>query len=286
LPPKNPAIHPIEVILSSAVSRVLVALVAIPVFVVLTLLGGWYFFALVLLLVLLGVDEVLILAGQKQVWLQRAVAWSFATVLVVAMAFGKADWFMTGVLLLALASLTVELFRNKGSALLNVSATVLAVLYAGGLLGSLILVRHAHPSQGAYLVFLVFGSIWLCDTFAYYGGVLFGRHKLFERVSPKKTWEGAVFGLVGGLVAVLVVRWIYQALGETIPLTVPETLVIGSIAGTIGQTGDLAESLLKRDAGVKDSSNLIPGHGGVLDRFDSLMFVSPCVYLYLQYFIR
>jgi phosphatidate cytidylyltransferase len=123
-------------------------------------------------------------------------------------------------------------------------------------------------------------TIWVCDTAAYFTGVVFGRHKLFERVSPKKTWEGAIGGLIFAiLMAVASHYWFVR------DLRLIDSMVIGFMIGTIGQLSDLAESLFKRDAGVKDSSGLIPGHGGVLDRFDSEMLVAPQVYLYLLWAI-
>ncbi|KXK56872.1 MAG: phosphatidate cytidylyltransferase [Chlorobi bacterium OLB7] len=126
------------------------------------------------------------------------------------------------------------------------------------------------------MIMAILVSIWTCDSFAYYGGRLFGKHKLFERVSPKKTWEGAISGAFGAVGAMLAMRALALPF-----LTVTDAIVMGLICGIFGQLGDLAESHLKRDAGVKDSSQLIPGHGGILDRFDSLLFVSPMIYLYL-----
>ncbi|MBK7257385.1 MAG: phosphatidate cytidylyltransferase [Ignavibacteriae bacterium] len=133
---------------------------------------------------------------------------------------------------------------------------------------------------GAWTVLTIFAAIWVCDSAAYFAGRAFGKHKLFERVSPKKTWEGAIAGFLGAIAAFLIM----QAL--VLPyLTVTQALVCGMIVGIFGQLGDLVESLLKRDAGVKDSSSLIPGHGGVLDRFDSILFVSPLLFLYLDFIV-
>ena len=112
--------------------------------------------------------------------------------------------------------------------------------------------------------------IWICDTFAYMFGILFGKHKLYEQVSPNKTIEGAVAGLVGSVLTVIIVK----ALG-IIPMDWLSAIILGLTVGTFGQMGDLVESWFKRDAGVKDSSAILPGHGGMLDRFDSLLFLSP-----------
>jgi phosphatidate cytidylyltransferase len=133
---------------------------------------------------------------------------------------------------------------------------------------------------GGYTVISVFAIIWICDSAAYHFGSAFGRHKLFPRVSPNKSWEGAVMGFVFAVGSAIIARQLVLPY-----LSMADAVVIGLIVGVAGQLGDLAESLLKRDAGVKDSSNLIPGHGGVFDRFDSLLFVSPLVYLYLEFIV-
>ena len=189
---------------------------------------------------------------------------------------------------------------------MNIGATVFGVAYVSLFFGSLVGLRelfvpsdfpvylHFHvpgPSVpddvaatidrwGGFTVLSVFASIWLCDSAAYFVGRAIGKHKLFERVSPNKTWEGAIAGLVfaiGGFVLAHHLLLPY--------LSLRDALVCGGIVGVFGQLGDLGESLLKRDAGVKDSSNLIPGHGGVLDRFDSLLFVSPLIYCYLDFVV-
>jgi phosphatidate cytidylyltransferase len=214
--------------------------------------------------------------------------------------------FLIAMLIFLPVILTVELFRNKPGALANIAATLLGCLYVAFSLGSLVGIRelfvpadfpvYAHfavtgasiPDAitdeiyqwGGYSVLAIFAAIWGCDSGAYFAGRAFGRHKLFPRVSPNKTWEGAVAGFV---IAVLVFFLFQQLL---LPyLAVRDALVCGGIVGIFGQIGDLTESLLKRDAGVKDSSTLIPGHGGVLDRFDSVLFVAPLLFVYFDFIV-
>jgi len=203
-------------------------------------------------------------------------------------------------------TMVVELLRPRDGAMINIAVTLFGVLYVPLFLGSLIglrelfvpgdfpVYRHfplAGPpvpgdvartidQWGWCTVMSVFAAVWLCDSGAYFAGRALGRHKLFERVSPNKTWEGAVAGFVLAVLTFVVARALILPY-----LTPGEALVCGSIVGVFGQVGDLAESLLKRDAGVKDSSALIPGHGGVLDRFDSLMFAAPLLYLYLDFVV-
>jgi phosphatidate cytidylyltransferase len=125
----------------------------------------------------------------------------------------------------------------------------------------------------------VFATIWICDSAAYYIGTAFGKHKLFPRVSPKKSWEGAIAGFVFAILAMVISKNIIIDF-----LSWNSVIGIGMIVGILGQVGDLIESLFKRDSGVKDSSNLIPGHGGIFDRFDSLIFSSPFILILLKIF--
>jgi len=209
-------------------------------------------------------------------------------------------------LLFVPAILLVELFRNKPQAIANAAATVFGVTYVSFFLGALVGVRelfvpadfpvYAHfqvpgPSLtseveqtiyrwGGLTIIAIFASIWICDSAAYFAGRAIGRHKLFERVSPKKTWEGAIAGFVGAVLAFVAAKALVLPY-----LSFSSAIICGAIIGSFGQLGDLVESLMKRDAGVKDSSALIPGHGGIFDRFDSLLFVSPLLYFYLDFIV-
>lgn len=273
--------------MSSGISRILVALVGIPVFVAAVIYGSYYFLALVLAMTLIGLHELLSMCRSKQMMPQEAPVFAFGIGLVVLFYTGHTEWVLPALMAFGVLTLTIELFRNNGSAALNLAGTYWCIGYAGMLMASILLLRFISPSSeyaGAQLVFLVFLSIWACDTFAYYGGRLLGKRKFFERVSPKKTWEGAIAGFFGGFAGVYAIRLCYEWAGIPFILTLPQTLTIGFFAGTLGQIGDLAESLIKRDAQVKDSGALLPGHGGVLDRFDSMMFVAPATYLYVNYF--
>jgi phosphatidate cytidylyltransferase len=165
--------------------------------------------------------------------------------------------------------------------------TVFAVAYCGALPAFLLAIRHGqHPVRswaGAWLVFYPLVVTWVCDTAAMFGGRSIGGPKLAPAVSPGKTRSGSVAGVIGGLaVAPLFGAVIFPLVGVTIGLRV--LLIIAGVLGVVGQVGDLAESLFKREAGVKDSSTLIPGHGGVLDRLDSLYFVIPVAAALYRFF--
>jgi phosphatidate cytidylyltransferase len=159
-----------------------------------------------------------------------------------------------------------------------VAVTVLAVAYTAGLPAFLLAIRHSGFERrswaGAWLVFFPLVVTWVVDTAAMFGGRAIGGPKLAPTVSPGKTRSGSVAGVVGGRVVAPLFAWlVFPRVGLGIPLW--QLLAIAAVLGVIGQAGDLAESLFKREAGVKDSSHLIPGHGGVLDRLDSLYFVVP-----------
>lgn len=302
--------------MSNLAQRVLVALVAIPLIVLVGMLGGWPFYGLIMLVAVLGLREFYLLMSAKGAYPQPVTGHVLGVIVVTTffwnkfrlllelaaepLGFGHVALSDEQVFLACLLAgvpvvLVVELYRRRVSAVLNAATTLFGVMYVSLFLGSLVGLRELFTAEqvrtnaflstlspddvnwlGGITVVTVFVSLWVCDTFAYFAGRFFGKHKLFERVSPNKTWEGAIAGYVGGVAVFLFSQNFF--LGY---MTVGSAFVCGSIIGVFGQVGDLAESLLKRDAGVKDSSALIPGHGGVLDRFDSLMFVSPLLFLYM-----
>lgn len=175
---------------------------------------------------------------------------------------------------------TTALVTNKNirTTLSQISYSFLGVLYVAGLLGYLQLLRN--QENGGQLIFLLFLIVWLGDTVAYYIGKTLGKTPLAPTISPNKTVEGAVGGLLGSLLGGGIA---YGLLPNSFSLV--HCLIVALICGMIGQLGDLSESLLKRNADTKDSGSIIPGHGGLLDRLDSLMFAGPVLYFYYQWII-
>jgi phosphatidate cytidylyltransferase len=186
---------------------------------------------------------------------------------------------LTLLLLIPITGLLVALWRltDLESAALRATAGVAAPLYVGGLLASLALLRRDMGALGPFYVLLALKLSWLADTGGYFAGRFLGKDgkKLHPRVSPKKTQIGFWGSLVGALLGVIVAKLWYL---PHVPL--PELMVLGAVLGSLGQLGDLVESMLKRSTGIKDSGNIVPGHGGVLDRIDALLIVSPGLYLY------
>jgi phosphatidate cytidylyltransferase len=165
------------------------------------------------------------------------------------------------------------------TAALRVAAFVFGPLYLGGGLACSVLERRdagIHGADGAGFVVLALMLSWLSDTGAYFAGRFLGKHKLYEAVSPKKTVEGAIGGLVGAICGALLAHFFYL---KSLPLV--DGLVLAIVAGGLGQAGDLGESLMKRSVGVKDSGGIVPGHGGILDRVDALLVTSSLTYLYV-----
>ena len=256
--------------------RVIVAFAGIPLLLWLIKAGGVWFFCFFCLLSLLAVFEFHRLAQHKAhppaLWLMLLV-----TLLVQGNFFLHLAEVWELLLVVVLVLLVMELFLKDGSPLLNLGSVFPGLLYVNLSFGSLLRLRlEAADGKGEVMVFLMFICVWSADIFAYFGGSIFGgkfiHRKLFERLSPHKTWEGFIFGLAGSVSASVVYGLYYPRL----PLTT--ALLTGLLIGLASPAGDLIESMLKRDAGVKDSSGLIPGHGGVLDRFDTIMFVSPFMY--------
>lgn len=172
-----------------------------------------------------------------------------------------------------------ELFRNRENPFTNIGFTILGIIYVA--LPFTLLVYIVKPGlSGEYKPLILLGYFtlnWIFDSGAYYVGVNFGKHKMFPRISPKKSWEGAIGG------AVYTALLVYILSLYVTDLRLQDWAVIGVIVIVIGTIGDLVESLLKRSVNIKDSGTLLPGHGGILDRFDSILISSPFVFVYLNF---
>ena len=305
--------------------RSLVALVGIPLLLISGYVGGAFFFILVAAVSTLALSEFYVLAETRGVSPDRAFGIVSGILISIPFLqhdhlLGLAGWLadlglvvplpmfaqLLVILLLFFILLAIlrELFRGRPSPFSNLGATILGVVYVSLFFACLIGLRNIFQSSefpvgdvagfegvtqevrdqidrwGGLTVCAVFATVWVCDSAAYFAGRSFGRTKLFLRVSPNKTWEGALAGFVAAVGMFLLARWLLLPY-----LSAAHAVATGCIIGVFGQIGDLAESLFKRDAGMKDSSSLIPGHGGMLDRFDSLLFVSPILFLYYDFIV-
>lgn len=285
---------------SNLARRIAVAAVGIPVALGLAFWGGWALAALLGLVGALGVRELFAFAERQGV--RPSPAFGYATAALIAPVvysgyvspacrelLARAWPYAVALWLLALLTWALAARRPTERPLGAVAVTLLAVLYAGALPAFLIPIRHdLHGTSswaGAWLVFFPLVVTWVCDSFAMAGGKLLGGPKLAPTVSPGKTRSGAAAGVVGALlVAAVFALAVFPRLG--LDASLGRLLLIGAVLSIVGQIGDLVESLFKREAGVKDSGTLIPGHGGMLDRIDSFLFAAPVVSLYVVAFLR
>ena len=258
--------------MSPLATRILVAVIGLPVVLAALWAGGWWLFALVLPAALLALHEFFAMTRP----LRPISIAGYAGVAGLLVAVQKADlvWSLGALLAtLALAFLLKGLAPTQGSSTVSVGVTMLGTVWIGFGLGCVLLLREV-PDHGFVASLAVLLAIFADDTVAYFSGRAVGRHKLAPAISPGKTWEGFVFG---SLAAVLVVFLaLYDDRAEF--LTISESLLLGIVVALAAPLGDLFESMLKRDLGVKDSGRILAGHGGVLDRIDAILFAFPAAF--------
>lgn len=265
--------------MSNLLQRVLTGLVAAPIALGLLWVGGLPFSLFIAAVAAAAQYEVygLLRKGGAEPLVALGLVLGALAVLRPLVPLAEALLVVGGVLVLFAA-----LLRVREQPLLDVAGTLFGVFYPALLLSFAVVLRAAEgpfldPRDGFWLTAAVMVSVWGADTFAYFAGRLLGKHPLFPRVSPKKTWEGAVGGLLGAFAVVAAFKLaVLDVLGWG------DVAVLALCAGVAGPLGDLAESLFKRAAGVKDSGRLFPGHGGMLDRIDAAAVAVPLATLYLH----
>lgn len=276
--------------------RLGVAAVGIPAVLAFLYAGGWVLAVPLAVLAAIGADELYRIAVAGGASPFRRVGAVGAALLPVA-ATARPDWSCAAPWILAvlgglaLVSLTLALWTRwpDGRPLAAAAATLLGAAYAGLPLAFVSLL-HALPARAAWagpagsawaglvVVALPLAATWVGDSAAYFAGSAWGRAKLFPAVSPNKSWMGAWAGLAGSAAAGAAWWATARPVLADLPVTLPLAVAIGAFLGAAGQVGDLVESLLKREAGVKDSGRIFPGHGGLLDRLDALTFALPLAY--------
>ncbi len=274
---------------ANMVRRIAFAVVAIPLALAVVWYGGFLLSTLVVVVAVLGTNELFGLAERQGVRPSRVLGLSTAVVVpLIAYAtlidprtrdvVGAAWPYAIALWLLIVLTWALIARTPQERPLSAVGTVVLAAAYTISLPTFLLAIRHGQHVErswaGASLVFFPLVVTWVCDTAAMLGGRAIGGPKLAPVVSPGKTRAGGIAGVIGGL-AVAPIFGLFVLLKVGLEASMSELLLIAGVLAVVGQVGDLAESLFKREAGVKDSSQLIPGHGGVLDRFDSLYFVIP-----------
>jgi phosphatidate cytidylyltransferase len=278
---------------SSLAQRVLSAIVLIPLVTMLVWWGAWTVTAAVIVATVIGLIELYGAFAQGGYHPRLPVGIAVALALILAIAARPLlsfDLVMPAITLAIVGSLVVELaYPNHEGALPSWALTQTGAFYLAWLFSHFILMRALGTSlrpapltplnieSGAAWIYTVLAITWLQDTAAYFVGRAWGRHKMAPALSPKKTWEGAAGGLLGSIAGALLCVWL---LG--LPISIAAGALLGLVGGIVGPLGDLSESLIKRQVGLKDAGNLIPGHGGILDRADSLLFTIPVLYYLIR----
>ncbi len=256
--------------------RLISAIVLIPLILGSVILGGLAYFALIGAALLIGGYEFFEMARRAGYHPNRFLGLALIVLLVLD-AMAAAEWTRPVLTAVLVVSLVASLFRHEEGWLVGWALTLAGALYLG-VLGSYFFSMRALP-DGKIWTGLVLLCAWATDTGAYVAGTSYGRHGFFTNISPKKTWEGAIGGWISATLSMAVLSWIAG-------LPFPHGLALGFGVGLAGTVGDLAESVIKRQMGAKDSGALVPGHGGLLDRMDSLLFAAVFAYYYLVWIAR
>jgi phosphatidate cytidylyltransferase len=256
--------------MSNWLSRIVVAIVLLPIVLGAVYLGSWWLFAVLGLAAGIALHEYWLMA-RSLAPLALAGYIGAALALVGAQVSGV-EWMLGGAMTtLLLAFVLKAMSEARAAATAAIGATVLGTFWIGLGFGFLLLLRNL-PEHGRLALYTVLIAVWAGDTLAYLGGRLVGRHKMAPTTSPGKTWEGFVFGTAATVFVAFVAMYKQHF------LTISQSIVLGVVLAVAGPLGDLFESLLKRDAGVKDSGSLLGGHGGMLDRLDAFFFAAPAAY--------
>jgi phosphatidate cytidylyltransferase len=258
--------------MSRFVSRLLVAAAALPVVLAAVYFGGWWLFAITAVGAAIALHEFWLLA--RPLSPLTPAGYVGGMLALVGAELGGMPWMIGGALTafpLAFALKGISATRQAPTA--SISATVMGAVWIGCGLGFVLLIRD-FSNHGRLVTLTVLLAVWAGDTLAYFGGRLLGRHRMAPTTSPGKTWEGFVFGTIATVFVAFVAlyddRYTY--------LTIADAVILGGVLAVAAPVGDLFESMLKRDAGVKDTGQLLGGHGGMLDRLDAVLFAAPAAY--------
>ena len=268
--------------MSELSKRIISALIAAPVFLYATWLGGWYFTAMVIAISVVIQFEILYMLRKQDIRACKWMAPLLGTSVILMTMIPELAWILF--LALLLFTLILDLFRGQSRGCDHIMATILVAIMVPALLSGLILLRNFGDNQTGFIITLtLLLMVWANDVFAFAGGKATGKHPLAPNISPSKTVEGFLWGFLGCFTALGLCMLLITDYPIGLSIAVPFAL----IAALFGPAGDLMQSKLKRAAGIKDSSRLMPGHGGLYDRFDAVLFSAPAasVYFYtLHYF--
>ncbi|MBS82552.1 MAG: hypothetical protein CMD65_00260 [Gammaproteobacteria bacterium] len=267
-------------------SRTLINIIGLPLIISSILLGGYYFGVFIFLVIILGTKEYIDLLNKHSINPSSRLLYFGQLILILLSLFylgldsmfGKVKIILPVMLitplLISFIAMIMEIFKKSSTPLFNISTTVFGFIWVGVFINSLIFLRQ---EAGAILTLVIFLSLWTCDTFAFFFGKHFGKTKIMPDVSPNKTVLGSISGLIGSILLLVILSYF-----SVIELSITQSFILALITGGISQFGDFFESALKRELNIKDTSNILRGHGGVLDRFDSLSIIAPLLLLFIH----
>ena len=259
--------------------RIISALIGAPLVVLFLIVKGNYLYLFAGVLSLIGMYEYYKAIHATGVKTMSFIGYIFCVAFfILQLIFPTAEVFSKLLTLMLLITFTYDLFTRK-SGVTGIVHTVFGFIYVSFLMAHLIFISNLE--HGDLLIWLPFLTAWFTDTTAYFTGVTIGKHKMFPSISPKKTVEGYLGGIVGSSILTMLFGYFTLSFGYDIELI--NFIILGLICGLASEIGDLAASYIKRFTGIKDFGNLIPGHGGILDRFDSILFTMPVVYYYFLF---
>ncbi len=258
--------------MSNLFKRVIVGILGVPLIIAISYFGGIYFLIFSIIVSSLALWELYSMFERKGIYPLKYTGIIISVFFLLLMYSGRESILLIIYIVLPVIS-SVEIFRKVKSPL-NPVILFFGIIYVTV---PFMMLSELLKLSGFNIVIYTFVLIWTCDTAAYFGGRAFGKHQLSE-ISPKKTREGMVSGFVFTVMISLILHFMFSD-----KINLQDALCTGLIIGIFSQIGDLFESLIKRYCVVKDSSGLIPGHGGILDRFDSLIYVVPFIYIYFAY---
>lgn len=240
------------------------------------------FAAVIFVMMMVGLLEFYRLAGSKEIFPQQVLGLLIGAIIYIIVALIAlriiSALYLALLPVLLLLFFIAELYRTKPNPLLNITFSIFPIAYVSIPFAMLVFLMNPMVTGSQprwHLIFSFFMILWSNDTFAYLVGITLGQHKLSEKISPKKTWEGLIAGIIFGLLAAYILSIFFKE------LMLWQWLIASLVINIAGIFGDLSESLLKRHFQVKDSGNILPGHGGILDRFDAVIFSAPALFCYL-----
>lgn len=252
-------------------------------------IGGWVLGIFLGILLIFGMKELLAMLHSKDLYPSVVTSYLGSILFVFLACINQTSYFHLVTVFLIICAFLAILRRGKDARIKDIGATLICVLYGGFLPSHFLFLRnmetgtfsfygHELSLAFGYVVLMVF-SITVTDVAAYFAGKKFGKHKLWEEISPKKTIEGSIAGAIASVGLSVITGCLMQ-------LAIWQSILIGLLITVFAQLGDLVESMMKRDAGTKDASDILPGHGGLLDRADSYIFTVAIAYYFFYYFVE